>query len=69
MERLSKFRRMRVEKAAARILVYNTTPRFALWALPRENRLELIRELRPKLLLHEWAPGGTARCRTGRTPT
>jgi hypothetical protein len=44
------------EKAAARILVYNTTPRFALWALPRENRLELIRELRPKLLLHEWGP-------------
>ena len=23
----------------------------------------MIRELRPKLLLHEWAPGGTARCR------
>jgi hypothetical protein len=43
----------------ARILVYNTTPRFALWALPHENRLELIPGTDTKANTFEWAQGGT----------
>jgi hypothetical protein len=48
-----------VQKAEARILIYNTTPRFALWALPHENRLELIPGAETKAQTFEWAPGGT----------
>jgi hypothetical protein len=47
-----------VKKSEARILVYNTTPRFALWALPHENRLELIPGTDRKASTFEWAPGG-----------
>ena len=48
-----------VKKAEARILVYNTTPRLALWALPHENRLELIPGAETKAITFEWAQGST----------
>jgi len=48
-----------VKKAEARILVYNTTPRFALWAHPHENRLELVPGTETKSNTFEWSPGST----------
>jgi len=48
-----------VKKAEARILVYNTAPRFALWALPHENRLELVPGTDTKANTFQWAPGST----------
>jgi hypothetical protein len=51
-----------VKKAEARILVYNTTFRFAVWALPlHENRVEVIPGGETKAITLEWAPtaGGT----------
>jgi len=49
-----------VQKSEARILVYHTTPRFAVWALPRhQNRLELIpgTETKGQTLDCDWSTG------------
>jgi hypothetical protein len=49
-----------VQKAEARILVYHTTPRFAVWALPTHpDRLELIPGLDTKANSVDWVTGDT----------
>lgn len=49
-----------VQKSEARILVYHTTPRFAVWALPTHpNRLELIPGAGTKANTVEWVTGET----------
>jgi len=51
-----------VLKSEARILVYHTTPRFAVWALPiHPTRLELIPETDAKANTVEWVTGDTFR--------
>ncbi len=45
-----------VQKAEARILVYHTTPRFAVWTMPElPQRLELILGTETQALTAEWA--------------
>jgi hypothetical protein len=45
-----------VQKAEARILIYHTTPRFAVWALPTQpHRLELIPGTETKAHTVNWA--------------
>src|SRR5262249_47327419 len=47
-----------VQKPEARILVYHTTPRFAVWALPTHpNRLELIPGTETKAQTVGWETG------------
>jgi hypothetical protein len=47
-----------VQKKEARILVYHTTPRFAVWALPEHpSRLELIPGTGTKAHTVEWGDG------------
>jgi hypothetical protein len=51
-----------VRKAEARILVYQTTPRFAAWILPlHKNRLELVPgiETRAQSIMTSWEEGGS----------
>jgi hypothetical protein len=49
-----------VQKSEARILVYHTTPRFAVWALPTQpRRLELIPQTGTKARTVNWAGGDT----------
>lgn len=49
-----------VQKPEARILVYHTTPRFAVWALPTHpNRLELIPGTETKAHTVDWVTGDT----------
>jgi hypothetical protein len=49
-----------VQKPEARILVYHTTPRFAVWALPTHpNRLELIPGTETKAPTVDWVTGET----------
>jgi hypothetical protein len=49
-----------VQKSEARILVYHTTPRFAIWALPTHlNRLELIPGTETKANTVGWVKGDT----------
>jgi hypothetical protein len=49
-----------VQKPEARILVYHTTPRFAVWALPTQpNRLELIPGTETKANTVGWVTGDT----------
>ena len=48
-----------VKKAEAKILVYRTTPRFAAWALPHKNQLELIPGTQKKAQTSEWVGGDT----------
>jgi hypothetical protein len=49
-----------VQKPEARILVYHTTPRFAVWALPTHpNRLELIPGTETKADTVDWVTGDT----------
>jgi hypothetical protein len=49
-----------VQKSEARILVYHTTPRFAVWALPSHpNRLELIPSTATTANTVEWVSGET----------
>jgi hypothetical protein len=49
-----------VEKAEARIIVYHTTPRFAVWALPTHpKRLELIPGIKVNAQTVEWTTGNT----------
>lgn len=49
-----------VQKREARILVYHTTPRFAVWALPQQPvRLELIPGTETKAQTVEWVTGDT----------
>jgi hypothetical protein len=51
-----------VQKSEARILVYHTTPRFAVWALPTsyQNRLTLIpgTETKGRTVDWDWSTGG-----------
>jgi hypothetical protein len=49
-----------VDKSEARILVYHTTPRFALWALPHDNRLELVLGKKKKARTSGWPSDGRA---------
>ena len=47
-----------VQKSEARIFVYHTTPRFAVWALPiQPNRLELIPGTETKGNTVDWVTG------------
>jgi hypothetical protein len=49
-----------VQKPEARILVYHTTPRFAVWALPTHpNQLELIPGTETKADTVDWVTGDT----------
>lgn len=49
-----------VQKAQARILVYHTTPRFAVWALPTNpHRLELIPGTKTKAHTVNWTGDAT----------
>jgi hypothetical protein len=49
-----------VLKSEARILVYHTTPRFAVWALPTQpKRLELIPGTEAKAHTVDWGKGNT----------
>jgi len=49
-----------VQKREARILVYHTTPRFAVWALPTQPiRLELIPGTETKTHTVDWVTGDT----------
>ena len=49
-----------VQKQDARIIVYHTTPRFAVWALPlHPTRLELIPGLERKRNTVDWLTGDT----------
>lgn len=49
-----------VQKPEARILVYHTAPRFAVWALPTHpTRLELIPGTETKASTVEWVTGDT----------
>jgi hypothetical protein len=49
-----------VQKSEARLLVYHTTPRFAVWALPTHpNRLELIPGIETKANTVDWITGNT----------
>jgi hypothetical protein len=51
-----------VRKAEARILVYQTTPRFAAWILPlHKTRLELVpgTETRAQSIVTSWEEGGS----------
>lgn len=49
-----------VQKAEARILVYHTTPRFAVWAvLTHPDRLELIPGTETKAQTVDWSTGET----------
>jgi hypothetical protein len=49
-----------VDKPGARILVYHTTPRFAVWALPTQpTRLELIPGTETKAHTVGWVTGDT----------
>jgi hypothetical protein len=49
-----------VQKPEARILIYHTSPRFAVWALPtRPNRLELIPGTEMKANTVDWVTGDT----------
>jgi hypothetical protein len=49
-----------VQKAEARIIVYHTAPRFAVWALPtRPDRLELIPGTETKANTVDWVTGDT----------
>jgi hypothetical protein len=49
-----------VQKPEARILVYHTTPRFAVWALPTQPiRLELIPGTETKAHTVDWVTGDT----------
>lgn len=49
-----------VQKPEARILIYHTTPRFAVWALPTPpNRLELIPGTETKAHTVDWVTGET----------
>jgi hypothetical protein len=51
-----------VQKPEARILVYHTSPRFAVWALPTHpNRLELIPGTDTKAQTVNWVTGDTFR--------
>jgi hypothetical protein len=51
-----------VQKTEARILVYHTTPRFAVWALPTQPmRLELIPGTETKAHTVAWVTGDTFR--------
>lgn len=53
-----------VQKSEARILVYSTTPRFAVWALPVPcNRLQLIPETETRAKTSVWQKGNTFRLR------
>src|SRR6266566_3571968 len=48
-----------VQKAEARILVYHTTPRFAVWTMPElPERLELILGTETKAVTSSWAWDG-----------
>jgi hypothetical protein len=49
-----------VQKSGARILVYHTAPRFAVWALPTQPiRLELIPGIETKAHTLDWETGDT----------
>ena len=49
-----------MQKSEARILVYHTTPRFAVWTLPTHpNRLELIPGTATKANTVDWLTGDT----------
>jgi hypothetical protein len=49
-----------VQKAEARILVYHTTPRFAVWAMPTHpDRLELILGTETQAQTVDWGTGET----------
>jgi hypothetical protein len=49
-----------VQKAEARIIVYHTTPRFAVWALPTQpDRLKLIPGTETKANTVDWVTGDT----------
>jgi hypothetical protein len=49
-----------VQKPEARSLVYHTTPRFAVWALPTQpTRLELIPETETRARTVDWVTGDT----------
>jgi len=51
-----------VQKPEARILIYHTTPRFAVWALPKyPNRLRLIPGTDTKAKTVNWVAGDTFR--------
>ena len=51
-----------VQKSEARILVYHTTPRFAVWALPTHpERLELIPGTETNASTVDWVTGDTFR--------
>jgi hypothetical protein len=53
-----------VQKAEARIIVYHTAPRFAVWALPTHpNRLELIPGTETKANTVDWVTGDTFKLR------
>jgi hypothetical protein len=49
-----------VQKSEARIIIYHTSPRFAVWALQtRPNRLELIPGIETKANTVDWITGDT----------
>src|SRR5207245_1554854 len=51
-----------VQKSEARLLVYHTTPRFAVWALPTQpDRLELIPGTQTKADTVGWVDGNSFR--------